>query len=62
MNNEDENLKEFLQDLDNATDHIDLTDWEAEFVGNTAYTKYDFYTDKQRDVIRKLKYHYGSLL
>jgi hypothetical protein len=61
MTNEDENLKEFLQDLDEA-DHINLTNWETEFVGGLAYTTYDFYTDKQRDVICKLKSRYGSLL
>ena len=47
----------FLRDLDDA-DHIDLTDWETEFIESN-YTR-DEFTDKQREVIDRMKKKYES--
>ncbi len=61
MTNEDQIRQAFLRDLDDA-DHINLTDWETDFVGSNAFPKYDGYSDKQREWIDKLKRKYESRL
>jgi len=48
---------EFLHDLDDA-DHINLSDWETEFIESN-YERTEF-TDKQRDVIDRMKKKYES--
>lgn len=49
--------KHFLEDLDNA-DHIDLPDWEAQFVGDCM--KFRLFSPKQRGVIDRLRERYES--
>jgi hypothetical protein len=51
--------KEFLKDLDDA-DHINLTDWEAKFIESN-YSR-DTFTEKQFEVIERMKKKYESRL
>jgi len=55
----DDVCREFLHDLDNA-DHINLTDFETEFIESN-YTRTEF-TDKQKEVIERMKKKYESRL
>ncbi len=47
----------FLSDLDDA-DHIDLTDFEDEFIGSNLSR--EEFTDRQRAVIDSMRKKYGS--
>lgn len=55
----DDVRREFLRDLDDAG-HIDLTDWETEFI-ESSYER-DEFTDKQREVIDRMKTKYEKRL
>jgi hypothetical protein len=59
---EDKQRLAFLRQLDEAFSHVNVTDWEAEFIESQLSRSLPGFTSKQRQAVDKLIHKYGDMI